>query len=105
MQLSFISSLEYTNILVNSILYFFCWQKISITLFFIFNLNFWKKKKNQEKFMMLDAQALLYTSDSQLNQQHYLHPKYLLLYNSDSALVANKIAQLLPHRPTETKPQ
>lgn len=55
--------------------------------------------------MMLDAQALLYTSDSQLNQQHYLHPKYLLLYNSDSALVANKIAQLLPHRPTETKPQ
>lgn len=105
MQLSFISSLEYTNILVNSILYFFCWQKISITLFFILNLNFWKKKKKlQEKFMMLEAQAL-YTSDSQLNQQHYLHPKYLLLYNSDSALVANKIAQLLPHRPTETKPQ
>lgn len=49
MQLSFISSLEYTNILVNSILYFFCWQKISITLFFIFNLNFWKKKKTSRK--------------------------------------------------------
>lgn len=63
-----------------------------------------KKKKLQEKFMMLEAQAL-YTSYSQLNQQHYLHPKYLLLYNSDSALVANKIALLLPHQPTETKPQ